>query len=219
MQLPMDIFSLGHASFKLRGKKATVVTDPYNSDTVGIKFPKNVEANILTVSHEHPDHNDVHAVSGEPYVVRGPGEYEINGVSIIGISTFHDAEGGAVRGKNTAYRIEIDGVRIAHLGDVGHVLTSAQLDALDGIDILFLPVGGEMTVDAKAAAAIVADMEPKIVIPMHYATEKLDPTFAAKLSPVALFLKEIGKEGIVPVTKLSVSKDKIPLEMQVVLFE
>lgn len=215
----MDIFSLGHASFKLRGKQATVVTDPYASDVVGLKFPKNVEANILTVSHDHPDHNDVRAVAGAPYIVRGPGEYEINGVSVIGIATYHDAQNGELRGKNTAYRIEIDGVRIAHLGDVGHTLSSAQLDILDGIDILFVPVGGEMTADAKIAAAIVADMEPKIVIPMHYATDKLSSDLSAKLAPVSVFLKEIGKEGIVPVPKLSVSKDKLPPEMQVVIFE
>ncbi len=98
----MEILPLGHASFKLRGKQATVVTDPYDSAVTGLKFPKNVEADIITVSHDHPDHNAVTAVGGTPFVVRGPGEYEIKGVSIIGVATFHDAEAGNARGRNIA---------------------------------------------------------------------------------------------------------------------
>ncbi len=215
----MDILPLGHASFKLRGKQATVVTDPYDGAKIGLKFPKNVEADIITVSHEHPDHNMVSAVSGSPFVVHGAGEYEIKGVSVIGVSTFHDAEGGNVRGRNIAYRIEVDGVRFAHLGDLGHELTSQQLDILDGIDVLFVPVGGFFTIDAKVASAVVSEIEPKIVIPMHYSRTDLNPALVGKLAPVSVFLKEFGKEGIMPVPKLSVSKDKLPAEMQIVVLE
>lgn len=215
----MDISPLGHASFRLRGKLASLVTDPYDSAMVGLKFPKNTEADIVTVSHDHPDHNKVSAVSGTPFVVRGPGEYEIKGVSVIGISTFHDAEEGKVRGKNTAYRIEIDGVRFAHLGDLGHQLTSQQLEIIDGVDVLFVPVGGFYTIDAKVAAAVVSDIEPKIVIPMHYQVPGLKSELFEKLSPVAVFLKEMGKEGITAVPKLTVTKDKLPAEMQVVVLE
>ncbi len=215
----MDILPLGHAAFKLRGKTVTVVTDPYDSAKVGLKFPKNVEADVVTISHEHPDHNHVASVSGTPFVIRGPGEYEIKGAGVIGVSTFHDAEGGNVRGKNTAYRIELDGVRFAHLGDLGHELTSQQVDILDGVDVLFVPVGGFFTIDAKVAAGVVAAIDPKIVIPMHYAANQSSAMLKEKLSPVSLFLKEMGKEGVVPVPKLSVTKDKLPAEMQIVVLE
>lgn len=215
----MDITSLGHASFKLRGKQATVVTDPFDSQTVGLKFPKNVEADVVTVSHGHKDHNAVSAVGGVPHVISGPGEYEIKGVSVIGISTFHDGEEGKMRGRNTAYRIELDGIKLAHLGDLGHVLTSAQVDQLDGVDILFVPVGGFYTIDAKAAAQVIADIDPKIVIPMHYATSAHSDTLKSKLAPLSVFLKEVGKESVLPTNKLTVSKDKLPAEIQVVVLE
>jgi len=209
----MDILPFGHASFKLRGKQATVVTDPYEGDGVHIKFPKHVEADILTISHNHRDHNATELVGGSPFIVRGPGEYEIKGISIIGISSFHDTEEGKTRGLNTMYRIEIDGVKIAHLGDVGHVLSSVQVDLLDGIDVLMIPVGGMYTVDAEKASQIVSDIEPRIVIPMH------DARSNKELAPLDAFLKLLGKEGVLPVPKLTVSKDKLPPEMQVVILE
>lgn len=215
----MDILPLGHSSFKLRGKQATLVTDPYDAGAVGLKFPKNTEADIVTVSHSHPDHSMVAAVIGTPFVVNGPGEYEIKGISVIGIATFHDAEDGKARGKNTAYRIEIDGVRFAHLGDLGHQLSAQQIDILDGLDVLFVPVGGLYTIDAKLAATVVGQIDPKIVIPMHYQTPALKADLAEKLAPVSVFLKEMGKEGVTAVPKLTVTKDKLPAEMQVVVLE
>lgn len=215
----MDILPLGHASFKLKGKQASLVTDPYDATKVGLKFPKNVEADIVTISHDHPDHNHTSAVAGSPFIISGPGEYEVKGISVIGISLYHDAVEGKERGKNTAYRIEIDGVRFAHLGDLGHPLTSPQVELLDGVDVLFVPVGGFFTIDAKTAMGVVADMDPRIVVPMHYAREGLHEAMAGALSPVALFLKEMGKESVTPVPKLSVTKDKLPTEMQVVVLE
>lgn len=211
----MEIFPLGHASFKLRGKLATVVTDPYDEKVVGIKFPKHTEADILTISHNHADHNAKISVGGNPFVVEGAGEYEIKGISIIGVSSFHDETNGADRGKNTMYRIEIDGIRVLHLGDLGHVLSSAQVDVVDGIDVLFIPVGGVYTIDAEKAAQVISDLEPRIVIPMHYGTD----TYNKNLAPVSVFLKHMGKESVVPVPKLTVSRDKLPAEMQVVVLE
>ncbi len=208
----MEILPLGHSSFRLRGKNATVVTDPFDGKDMAVKFPKHIEADILTVSHDHADHNAVSLVGGSPFVIRGPGEYEIKGVAVIGISTFHDASEGSERGRNTAYRIEIDGVKIAHLGDVGHVLTSAQLELLDGIDILMVPVGGIYTIDAEKASQVIADIEPRIVIPMH------DSRSNPALAPVAAFLKQMNKE-VTPVPKLTVSRDKLPQEMQIVVLE
>lgn len=178
-----------------------------------MKFPKHVEPDILTVSHDHGDHNAVHLVGGSPFIVRGPGEFEIKGVSIIGVTSFHDEVSGEKRGRNTMYRIEIDGVRILHLGDLGHVLSSAQVDLVDGIDVLLVPVGGVYTIDAEKASQVISDLEPRIVIPMH------DQRSNKHLAPVSAFLKQMGKESVVSVPKLTVSRDKLPAEMQVVVLE
>lgn len=211
----MEILPLGHASFKLRGKQATLVTDPYDEKQVGIKFPKHIDADIVTISHAHPDHNAAHLIGGSPFIVQGPGEYEIKGISVIGVSSFHDEKNGEERGRNTMYRIELDGVRFAHLGDIGHVLSSAQVDVIDGVDVLFVPVGGVYTIDAEKAAQIISDIDPRIIIPMHYGTD----TYNKDLAPVSVFLKHIGKEEAVPVPKLTVSKDKLPTEKQVVVLQ
>ncbi len=214
----MDITYLGHSSFRLRGKNATVVTDPYSEEFVGLKFPKHTAADIVTVSHEHADHNSIAQIEGSPFLVRGPGEYEIKGVSIVGQPSFHDNEKGAKRGANTIYRIEIDGVSVVHLGDLGHMLTAEEVDSLDGVDVLLVPVGGFYTIDASTAANLVNEIEPSVVIAMHYQRPGLSPKLS-DLSPLSVFLKEIGKEGVTPQPKLVVAKDKIPEEMQVVILE
>lgn len=214
----MEITYLGHSSFKLRGKSVVVVTDPF-AENIGIKFPRHVAADIVTISHNHDDHNNLKAVEGNPFVVKGPGEYEVKGVAIVGISVFHDDQKGALRGKNTIYRIEIDGISIVHLGDLGHALSSDQVDDLDGVDILLIPVGSFYTIDAGVAAEVVSLVEPSIVIPMHYNRPGLDQKTFASLDPVSVFLKEMGKEGITAVPKLSISKDKLPEELQVVVIE
>jgi len=207
----MEISSLGHSSFRLRGKQATVVTDPYEGAGVTMKYPKHVDADILTISHDHGDHNAIHLVGGTPFIVRGPGEYEIKGVSVIGVSSFHDAEEGNTRGRNTMYRIEIDGVKVAHLGDVGHVLSSVQVDILDGVDVLMIPVGGVYTIDAEKAVQVISDIEPKIVIPMHDQRSNKD------LASLDTFLKVMNKGEVAPVPKLTVSKDKLPSVLQIVV--
>ena len=186
-----------------------VVTDPYDPTVVGLKFPKHTTADIVTVSHDHQDHNAVGELEGESFVVNGPGEYEIKGVGVVGLSV----------DKNTVYRIEIDGVSVVHLGGVGHVLTADQVDSLDGVDVLIVPVGGVYTVDAAGAAQIVHEVEPSIVIPMHYGRPELNQKTLGGLAPVAAFLKEMGKEGVQSQPKLVITKEKIPEEMQVVVLE
>lgn len=215
----MDITPLGHSSFKLRGKAAAVITDPYDSDMVGLKFPKHTTADIVTVSHNHQDHDFLSALEGTPKVVRGPGEYEIAGVGIVGIGVYHDNEKGASRGKNTIYRIEIDGVIVVHLGDLGHTLSSTEVESLDGVNVLLVPVGGFYTIDAEAAAALVHEIEPHIVVPMHYNRPGLSQKSFGNLSLVSAFLKEMGKEDLSPQPKLSVTKDKLPEELQVVVLQ
>lgn len=213
----MEISYLGHASFKIRGENATLVIDPFRGEMVGLPF-SGVEADIVTVSHEHEDHNAIGSVGGQPFVIAGPGEYEVKGAMIFGISCFHDNSGGSERGKNTVYLIEMDGLRLCHLGDLGHKLSDGQLEELNGVDILFVPVGGSFTLGPKEAASVVSQIEPKIVIPMHYQTKGLNPGVFAKLAPVEAFLKEIGEE-VAPIPKLVISRDKLPEERQIIVLE
>lgn len=205
----MEITYLGHSSFKLKGKTATVVTDP---------FLEKCEANIVTVSHPHADHNQISKVSGSPFVIDGGGEYEVKGVSVIGVASWHDDKAGAQRGPNTIYIIEIDGMRVCHLGDLGHKLSDAQLEEIGSVDVVLVPVGGEYTLDATQAGEVVQQLDPWIIIPMHYQQPGLDAATFGKLAGVDSFLKVIGKE-VAPVPKLVVTRDKLPEETQVVVLE
>jgi L-ascorbate metabolism protein UlaG (beta-lactamase superfamily) len=172
-------------------------------------------AHIVTVSHQHPGHSYVQGVIGEPRIVDKPGEYEIGGTLILGIATFHDMERGENRGKNTVYLMEVDEVTICHLGDLGHVLSAEQIEEIDNVDILLLPVGGVSTINASIAAEVVRQLEPKAVIPMHYKT----PVLNRELEPVDRFLKEIGIKPAEPQSKLSFTKLSLPASMQVFLLD
>jgi L-ascorbate metabolism protein UlaG (beta-lactamase superfamily) len=209
----MEISWLGHSCFRLKGSQTTVITDPYSPD-LGYKLGK-LNAGIVTVSHQHPGHSYVEGIGGEPKVVKGPGEYEISGVLIMGIATFHDGEKGAKKGRNTAYHIEIDEITVCHLGDLGHVLTSEQVEELDNVDVLLLPVGGVSTINAPLAAEVVRQLEPKVVIPMHYKTLALK----RELESAERFLKEIGAKDVAPQPKLTVSKSNLPETTQVFLLD
>lgn len=213
----MEITHLGHACFKIKGKNAVLVTDPFDVKKVGLKFPK-TEADIVTISHHHDDHNKAELVGADPFVVDGPGEYEIRGVGIFGFSTSHDEKEGSLRGQNTIYQINLDGATLLHLGDLGEKLKDEVLDDLPDIDILFIPVGGVYTLDAEKAVEVVNQIEPKVVIPMHYQVEGLNPESFRELSPVDKFLKEIDREPQ-KLSKLLITKDKLPEERQVIVFE
>ncbi len=173
----------------------------------------NQSAHIVTLSHDHPGHHNAAAVSGEPRVVSGPGEYEIGGVLLLGVATFHDATGGSERGKNTVYIYEIDEITICHMGDIGHLMTTDQLEDVDEIDVLLIPVGGVSTLAAAQAAEQVRKLEPKIVIPMHYGTASSD----SHLDTVDKFLGEFGAKDVEPLNKLVVTKSNLPDNTRVTL--
>ncbi|OGE31691.1 hypothetical protein A2631_00910 [Candidatus Daviesbacteria bacterium RIFCSPHIGHO2_01_FULL_44_29] len=209
----MEIYYLGHACFKLKGKTSSIIIDPFNTET-GLKLPKDMQADACLITHNHSDHNNQAAVTGSPVVLNGPGEYEVKGVAVTGIASYHDNVAGAERGANTIYNIYIDGLNIVHLGDLGQdALTEAQESEIGITDILLIPVGGTYTITAKQASSIVAQLEPRIIIPMHYGVEGLK----YPLEGVASFLKEMGVESLEPVSKLSITKDKLPDEPQVVV--
>jgi len=205
----VDITWLGHSCFRIKGSKAVIITDPFPPD-LGYSLGKQT-ANIVTVSHQHPSHSYIEGISGEPRLVKGPGEYEISNVLIIGIATFHDSIKGQSRGKNTAYLMEIDGIAVCHLGDIGHVLSDEQVEEMGNVDVLLLPVGGVNTINAALAAEVIRKIEPKAVIPMHYKT----PVLNRDLDPVEYFLKEMGMGQVEPRPKLSFSKSNLPSSTQV----
>ena len=213
----MDVLYLGHSSFRLTNRKVSVVCDPFDPVVVGLKFPK-VSATIVTISHDHKDHNNTTTPKtlsgGKPMVFKDPGEYEVCGVVVTGISSFHDNSEGSERGKNTIFHLMFDGLNIVHLGDLGQSkLTEEQVSQIGQTDILLIPVGGVYTIDSKQAANIVSQLEPKIIIPMHFKIEGLK----FELAGVEGFLKEMGAEGVIVQPKLSITKDKLPEEPQVVV--
>ena len=209
----MEIVWLGYACFRIKGKETSLITDP---------FPKNlgyslgrVSADVVTISHSHPGHSYVEGISGEPKVIRRPGEYEIGNVLITGFSTFHDDDLGNKLGKNIVYLMEIDQMLVCHLGDLGHIPTADQVGELSGVEVLLVPVGGKSTLDGAAAAKTVRLLEPRLVIPMHFKT----PATTLDIEPVDRFLKEMGLKNLEPQAKLNVTKSTLPPTTQVVLLE
>lgn len=170
----MKIRYLGHSSFLITSEKGVrIITDPYKAGCFGggIKYaPINEEADIVTISHEHDDHNSTE-ISGNPTFVRGVGAKQLKGIAINGFEGFHDECGGTKRGQNTVFKMNIDGVSVVHLGDIGHQLSDEEIQRIGKVDILFIPVGGYFTIDATTAESIAAKLMPRIIVPMHFKTE------------------------------------------------
>jgi len=210
----MEIKYLGHSSFLIKTKEAKLVTDPYDSKMVGIRFPK-TEADIVTVSHDHKDHNQTQQIEipegGEKLIIDLPGEFEKKGIRVFGYASFHDDKKGEERGGNILYKIEGDGISVLHCGDLGFIPDDNFIDLVGGVDVLMVPVGGVYTIDADQAAALVKKIEPSIVIPMHFGSDKL--------ASVTDFLKKMGVEKTAPVSKLVVKPGELEEELKVVLLE
>lgn len=207
----MKIKYLGHSSFKITGKtqfgeEVTLITDPFNSKEVGLNYPKQ-SADVVTLSHHHGDHDAIENIEGNPrenYVlIDTPGEYEVKGLRIFGIKSYHDDKKGAERGPNVIYIYDFMEARIAHLGDLGHDLESDQLEQLENIDILITPVGGVYTIDSKKAVEVIEELEPIVTIPMHYKTPKHTKTFE-NVATLEDFLKEVGSGAVETQKELSV---------------
>ncbi len=209
----MDITWYGHSCFRLRFKSATLITDPYNSDT-GLKLPRQ-KADIVTVSHDHADHAYTRGVSGDFRVYSRPGEYERAGIFLFAIPTFHDRRNGRDRGANTVFLIEGDDLCVCHLGDLGHVPTQAQIEQLNAVDVLFIPVGGQSTLHADEAAEVVSLLQPRYVIPMHYQL----PGLKIKLDPLNKFLQAVGAAKVTPQESLRVLPVSEPGETEIVVME
>lgn len=218
----MEITYLGHSCFKLKNKAGLVVyLDPYKSDMVGTVLPKDV-ADVLVTSHSHEDHNAREVITGalsrkETFIIDKEGEYEIAGVLFAAIKTYHDKNSGADRGGNIVTSIIMDDVNVVHMGDIGHSLSSSQIDKLGSVDVLMIPVGGEFTVDAQEALEIVKDISPSYVIPMHYKTKDSKPGLE-KLETLEKFLEKnklpVAGEAV---HKIKIDQGSLPDDTQILL--
>ncbi len=202
----MNISWYGQACFVFRttsnNHQVTVVIDPFDPK-IGLEPPR-IEADILLVSHEHFDHNNISAIKGTPFLIKEPGEYEVKNVFVEGLEAFHDNKQGTERGKIIIFTITMEDIRICHLSDLGQKeLTKEQLEKIGQVDILLIPVGGTYTIDGQEAKEIVNQIEPKIVIPMHYKIPKLT---LKELEDEQKFLKAMGKKELKRESKLKIQK-------------
>lgn len=218
----MNIIWYGQSFFKIitprqKSEQVLISIDPF-SEKIGLK-PPSFESDILLITHNHDDHNNKKAIKGKPFLIEGPGEYEIKEVFIQGISCFHDNVEGQKRGMSTIYTIETEEIKICHLGDLGQKeLTPEQVEKIGAIDILMIPIGGEYTINSKEAIKIINQIEPRIIIPMHYQIPKLK--LDKKLEEVGEFLKEMGQKSTEIQKNLQIKKKNLPSEeMKVIVLE
>ena len=207
----MKIRWIGHASFHIETSNGLRIrTDPY--DGIGLPLSE-LPADVVTVSHEHRDHSSVLTVPGNPVVLRGPVHEVIRNAKFRGIETFHDDVRGAKRGANTVFVMIMDGLTVVHLGDLGDLLTHAQVDALGEVDVLCIPVGGNYTLDAAKATELIAEIEPTIVLPMHYRT----PGLTVKIDTLDAFLTD--KENVRDADELELTAANMPDRREVVILK
>lgn len=217
----MIITWYGHSCFKIQtrpkrgGEEITIFTDPFDK-SIGLRPPQG-QANIVTISHDHHDHNNPGFLKGDLFKIDAPGEYSINGVTIEGVDSFHDKNSGSESGRNTIFIFESEDVRLCHLGDLGHKLNEKQLDKINGVDILMIPVGGKYTISAQEAEQVIGQIEPKIIIPMHYRTKG---TNIQDIDDEKAFCSELGNCPKEKIQKFTFKKKDIEnKENEIVLFE
>lgn len=215
----MNIQYYGHSCFKITAKPAgrgqedvNVFIDPFDK-SIGLRPPQG-QADLVLISHSHAGHNNSEALKGNPSVIDIPGEYSVKGINIVGIGSFHDSNSGQDQGINTIYILEVENIKICHLGDLGTDLTEKQMGEIDGVDILMIPIGGKYTIDAKKAIELVRKLEPKIVIPMHYKINGSTKDIADEKE----FCNEIGNCSAEKVSKINIKqKDLEGKSMEVIV--
>ena len=202
----MKITYLGLSCFKIKCKNIDIIIDPYDNKN-GLTLKK-TKADVVLVTHNHSNHNNTQDLNSEIKKIQGPGEYEINDTFIRGKETFHDNSNGSERGINTIYKIEDEKISLAHLGDLGQKeLSKEQLEFLDNVDILLIPIGGKYTINHKEAIKLINDIEPRVVMPMHYKI----PNLKLDIADESEFVKEIGLSPE-KMDEFKVSKNDLPSE-------
>ena len=210
----MKVKYLAHAAFLITSEKGTrIVTDPYETSGALKHGAIKETADIVTVSHEHGDHNNVSAVKGNPKVVKASDE--VKDIKIKAIPATHDDKGGSQRGKKTIFCFEVDGINVCHAGDLGHVLTADQVKAIGKVDILMVPVGGLFTIDAVTATKVCEQLKPKVIIPMHYKTDKLN----FPITGVEDFLKAKSNVTRSNDSEIELKAGKLPASAQIVVLK
>lgn len=190
---PMQLSYLGVSCFKIKAGTTYLLTDPFLPSFVGLPLPKQ-EADIVTISHDNQDHNDLTRLKNSPFVIKSPGEYEVGGISVFGYPSFHDKERKI---PNNIYIVEAEGIRICHLGDLGVALDQKELEMLDGIDVLLVKVGDKRSnrLLVKETVKLINQIEPYIVIPMHFRVPQMDQTAWSNIATLEDFIQEYGSEG------------------------
>ncbi len=217
--MSMEIKYLGHSAFYLKTKDARLVTDPFDIKLVGMRFPK-IEADIVTVSHQHQDHNQTQQVDGDPLIIDWPGQFEKKNIRVSGYRNFHDDKQGGERGEVILYKIEAEGISFLHCGDLGTIPDDAFIDQIGDIDIIAVPVGGHYALNADQASVLIKKVEPAIVIPMHYKHAQINQANFSQLDSLDVFLKKMAVEMAVPTQKLVIKKeDLVDQETKVVVME
>jgi L-ascorbate metabolism protein UlaG (beta-lactamase superfamily) len=218
----MEITYLGHSCFKIKSKEGmTVMLDPFKSEFVGLPLAKDV-ADIVTISHDHDDHNAVEMVTGpvtrqSTFVIDKEGEYEIGGVEITATKMFHDKVEGAEKGKNIIMNIRMDGISILHLGDLGHKLTEAQIEKIGSVDVLMANVGGETALETDEMMELISDVQPSYVIPMHYKVPGMKEMWAKKHTLAEFLEKNKFLVAGEPVHKIKIDEGSLPDDTQVLI--
>ena len=211
----MKIKWLGHACFLIASEKGPrVITDPYNVGG-GLSYgPIKESADVVIITHDHLDHNNAKAVAGAE-VVKGPGTKKAKGIEFLGLTTHHDEKGGRERGENTLFCFTLDELRVCHLGDLGRPLSDAEAKQIGKVDVLFIPVGGFYTLDARGASGVVDQLGPGVVIPMHYKTPRLGWSIAG----VEPFLQGKPRVRQVKGSEVELEADQLPPAQEIVVLE
>jgi len=209
---------LGHAAFLITSEEGVkIVTDPFEPGIFGVNYGKMEEpADIVVVSHEHSDHNFVKGVPGSPRVIRGTGAHQVKGVEFMGIASYHDDSGGSQRGPNNIFCFTVDGITLCHLGDLGHQLSDKQLAAIGEVDVLLTPMAGNFTLDAAGASRVIDQVKPRVVIPIHYQTDRC-PTFP--VSDVEPFLAGKANVKRMDTSEVEFKRGQLPAATEIVVLK
>lgn len=207
---------MGQSCFLLTSDSGVrIIMDPYKSESHLNYLPVKESADIVTISHGHFDHNFVDLIQGKYVTVKESGEKSIKDIGIKGVTAWHDDSKGKKSGSNIIFCLNVEGIRLCHLGDLGHSLTAEQKQEVGGIDVLLIPIGGIFTIDAPTASAVCDDLKPKIAIPMHYKTDRC--TWLQNDADDFIRGKKNFKK--VSSSEMDIKKDSLPAEMQIVILE
>jgi len=215
----MKIKWYGHAAFLITSDQGVkIITDPYESGAFGGQLTYGQiedQADIAIISHDHADHNDTKSLPGPPEIVKGKGSKTVKGISIKGISSYHDSSKGSERGDNTIFTFSVDGMKICHLGDLGHILSEKELAEIGPVDLLLIPVGGYFTIDPEEATRVAQQIKPKILIPMHFKTKKC----GFPIAPVEDFLQGKSNSKRPKASEVALEKTGLPQQTEILVLE